>query len=624
MCGIAGIIDYSKTWDISETVSRMTRAIAHRGPDGSGIVQCEYTGLGHRRLSIIDLEGGRQPMATPDGRVQLTYNGEVYNYRELRKELEAKGYRFQTSSDTEVILYAYEAWGRRCVERFQGMFAFAIADFRRREILIARDHFGIKPLLYRLESGSFAFASEFLALQQLPDWTGEVDLLAVDMFLRYQYIPAPQTAFRHVFKLPAGHRMVIGMDEPRQTLERYWTPNFHKKRRFRGEELIEELDAALKDSVSRHLVADVPFGALLSGGVDSSLVVSYMAELMGSSVRTFAIGFDDSEVSELQYARMVAQKYGTEHHEEVLQFNALDALPEIVQHHGEPFGDQSAIPTWAVSKLARSHVTMVLSGDGGDEFLAGYGSYSGWLGAVSHVPQKAALSWKTPLRPLLRAVRPRHYPVATTPEDSLENWLPCIGRFTSQERGSLWKPDFRFLSDQTGATFQKSLDAGRGLRGVNRVQRMDLETFLPEDILTKVDIASMRYGLEVRPPLLDTTVFQLTASIPPELLVDRESGKGGKLPLKMLAARKFGQDFAFRKKQGFVMPLEKWLRADPKSANTVRERLCDRGSELRRWFSDDAVDAVVSHGRAENLWLLLVLQEWCRQTAVPVRIPAAL
>jgi asparagine synthase (glutamine-hydrolysing) len=623
MCGIAGVLDYSKSWNVSETVARMTGAIAHRGPDGSGVVHQEHAGLGHRRLSIIDLEGGRQPMSTPDGHVHLTYNGEVYNYQELRRELTGLGYQFRTSSDTEVILYAYEAWGRRCVERFQGMFAFAIADYRRREILIARDHFGIKPLLYRLQPESFAFASEFSALQQLPDWTGEVDLLAIDLFLRYQYIPAPQTAFRQVFKLPAGHRMVIRMDERKQTLERYWTAEFHRKRRYRGQELVEALDATLKDSVRRHLVADVPFGALLSGGVDSSLVVSYMAELLGDSVRTFAIGFDDTDVSELQYARVVAQKYGTQHHEEVLQFNALDALPEIVRHHGEPFGDQSAIPTWAVSKLARSHVPMVLSGDGGDEFLAGYSSYAGWLNAVTQQTAPTAPSWKTPLRPLLKAVKPGHYRSASTAADDLQNWLPCIGRFTGHDRAQLWQRDLRFLSDQPGTTFQRALAAGVGLKGVNRVQRVDLETFLPEDILTKVDVASMRYGLEVRPPILDTTVFQLAASIPPEMLVDREGDRGGKLPLKMLAAKKFGQDFAFRRKQGFVMPLQKWLRKDPQSAARVRERLCDSGSELRRWFCNETVEAVLSHGRVENVWLLLVLQEWCRQMTTPVSVPAA-
>lgn len=621
MCGIAGVLDYSKSWNVSETVARMTGAIAHRGPDGSGVVHQEHVGLGHRRLSIIDLEGGRQPMSTPDGQVHLTYNGEVYNYQELRRELTGRGYQFRTSSDTEVILYAYEAWGRRCVERFQGMFAFAIADYRRREILIARDHFGIKPLLYRLQSDSFAFASEFSALQQLPNWTGEVDLLAIDLFLRYQYIPAPQTAFRQVFKLPAGHRMVIRMDERKQTLERYWTPEFQRKRRYRGEELVEALDATLKDSVRRHLVADVPFGALLSGGVDSSLVVSYMAELLGDSVRTFAIGFDDSDVSELQYARVVAKKYGTRHHEEVLQFNALDALPEIVRHHGEPFGDQSAVPTWAVSKLARSHVPMVLSGDGGDEFLAGYSSYAGWLDAVSQQPTPGNRSWKAPLRPLLKAVRPGRYPQTPTPADNLENWLPCIGRFTSHDRARLWQPDLRFLSDMPGTTFQRALAAGCGLKGVNRVQRVDLETFLPEDILTKVDVASMRYGLEVRPPILDTTVFQLAASIPFEMLVDRKSDRGGKLPLKMLAAKKFGHDFAFRRKQGFAMPLKKWLRDDPQSAARVRERLCDPASELGRWFCHETVETVLSHGRVENVWLLLVLQEWCRQMATPVRVP---
>ncbi|HBJ34040.1 MAG TPA: asparagine synthetase B, partial [Planctomycetaceae bacterium] len=251
MCGIAGLIDYRGDVDLGVTVSAMVESIRHRGPDGQGVFVRDSVSLGHARLSIIDHEGGRQPMSTPDGQIQLTYNGEVYNYRELRTELEGKGYKFRASSDTEVVLYAYEEWGKRCVEHLEGMFAFAVADFRKRELFLARDHFGIKPLLYRTDSKSFAFASEFQALMQLPDWTGEIDLYAIDLYLRYQYIPAPHTAFRKVFKLPAGHRMTVRMGESYQKIERYWEPNFSRKRKWNESELFDELDTALRDSVKR-------------------------------------------------------------------------------------------------------------------------------------------------------------------------------------------------------------------------------------------------------------------------------------------------------------------------------------------------------------------------------------
>ena len=601
----------------------MTETLSHRGPDGAGVFVRDNVGLGHRRLSIIDHEGGRQPMSTSDGQVHLTYNGEVYNFRELRKELEGKGYRFRTSSDTEVILYAYEAWGRHCVDRFEGMFAFAIADFRKREILLARDHFGIKPVLYRITQNSFAFASEFQAFYPLPDWSGEIDLYAIDLYLRYQYIPAPHTAFRKVFKLPAGHRMIVAMDEPRHTIERYWEPDFSKKRKFRDEELLEELDDTLRDSVKRHLVADVPFGALLSGGIDSSLVVGYMSELLHQPVKTFSIGFEDESVDELKYARLVSQKYGTEHHEEIVKFDALEKLPEIVRHHGEPFGDQSTIPTWYVSQLARSHVPMVLSGDGGDELFAGYGTYPAWLQNVAPPEVLPDRTLKGFLRPLWKAVNPGKYPVKPNAEKNIENWIRCIGRFNSDSRGTLWHRDIAFVSDLPGTTFEDALQSGSGFSGVNRVQRIDLETFLPEDILCKVDIASMRFGLEVRPPMLDRRFFKLASSIPPRQLHQQGAEYCGKLPLKRLAASKLGDEFAFRPKQGFGLPLQSWLRDDTMNSAAVADRLCHADAMINQWFQPVAVNEVIANQRVENIWLLLVLEEWLCQEKNNQRLKAS-
>lgn len=615
MCGICGLVSYTAASSVSAAVSGMCNAIAHRGPDGDGVFTHQHAAIAHRRLSIIDLEGGRQPMSTPDGQLHITYNGEIYNYQDLRRDLEKRGCRFRTSSDTEVVLYAYQEWGRACVERFEGMFAFAVLDLRKREIVLARDHFGIKPLLYRVVPGSFSFASEFQAFKTLPDWNGEIDLSAVDLFLRYQYIPAPQTVWRNVFKLPAGHRMVVGLDEPRICIERYWKPDFSRKTRRRPAELLEELDLCLRDSVKRHLVCDVPFGAFLSGGIDSSLVVGYMAELLGRPVQTFSIGFDDSQFSEVQYARQVAQKYRTEHHEEILNVDAFKELPQIVRHYGEPYGDQSAIATWALCRLARAYVPMALSGDGGDELFAGYGTYGAWLNRCRPAPAPGALQR---VKNLARGVRNFVFRRAvnriTTHSPKLDDWFPLTGRFhDSNLRSALWRSELRFVSDFPGRTFQNAFNESTGLSKVNKAQWLDLQTFLPEDILTKVDIASMSVGLEVRPPILDRHVFQLAASIAETDLWRDDGGYCGKLPLKKLAAVRFGHGFAFRKKQGFEIPLESWMRGTDQRRREVEFQLLDPRDGLLDWFCPERLQTVVAEGSAANLWLLCVLREWKRQ-----------
>jgi asparagine synthase (glutamine-hydrolysing) len=617
MCGIAGIIDYSRQLRCEDVIAEMVHRISHRGPDGHGSIVRDGVALGHSRLSIIDLAGGHQPMSSANDKVQLTFNGEIYNFRELRSQLSKLGHSFQTDSDTEVVLNAYLQWGKTCVERFEGMFAFAIADFTRNELFAARDPFGIKPFLYRITGSSFAFASEHQAFWALPDWQGEIDLCSIDLYLRFQYIPAPRTAFRGVFKLPAGHRMTVRLGEPHQKIERYWEPEFTGKSKATGAALIDELDASLQDSVSRHLVSDVPFGALLSGGIDSSLVVGYMSELLDAPVKTFSIGFEDESVNELEYARLVAKKYATEHHEEIVRFDALNILPELVRHYGEPFGDQSAIPTWHVCQLARSKVPMVLSGDGGDELLAGYGTYGNWLRRMDYLRSRPEQGWKSFIRPLAKSMMPGRYPEPQLPEKSPDHWMQCVIRFTEQEREQLWRPELRFLADQSCGEFIEAFEAGKNCRDVNRAQRCDLETFLPEDILCKVDIASMRFGLEVRPPMLDRRFFKTVRKISPQTLYARDAdGQNycGKMPLKQLAAKKLGQDFAFRPKQGFVMPLQSWFERSTREASEIRDRLTDPASSIAGWFDQAQVHDQLDRSRVVNVWLLLVLEEWlCQQ-----------
>ncbi|QDV69543.1 Asparagine synthetase [glutamine-hydrolyzing] 1 [Rosistilla carotiformis] len=615
MCGIAGIIDYSTKVDLAPTIDSMVRRIEHRGPDGRGTLVRRRVALGHARLSIIDFEGGAQPMTSVDDRVHLTFNGEIYNYRDLRVQLQRFGHDFKSQSDTEVVLAAYRQWGKRCVERFEGMFAFAIADFDKNEMFLARDPFGIKPLLYRVANNSFAFASEFQAFWGMDDWAGEIDLFSIDLYLRYQYIPAPRTAFRGVFKLPAGHRMTVRIGEPHQKIERYWEPDFKQKKKRSPEQIVDQLDDALRDSVRRHLVSDVPFGALLSGGIDSSLVVGYMSELLDSPVKTFSIGFEDESVDELKYARIVAQAYGTDHHEEIVRLNALEMLPEIVRHYGEPFGDQSAIPTWHACKLARSEVPMVLSGDGGDELLAGYRTYGRWLNRSHHNERTPEKFWKRLARSVLRRPSPCD---GALRENNMAHWMSFVGRYNDQSRELLWKPELRFLADQSCQQFRDAFAAGNCLAHLNVAQRVDLETFLPEDILFKVDIASMRCGIEVRPPMLDREFFSFVSTIPSEGLYEfgKDNKYAGKKPLRTLAARKLGKAFADRPKQGFLLPLESWLRKNPKSSQEIRNRLVATDSHIANWFSVDAIHSVIDQGHVVRVWQLLVLDEWLGQVRV--------
>ncbi|MEO8577160.1 MAG: asparagine synthase (glutamine-hydrolyzing) [Gemmatimonadales bacterium] len=612
MCGIDGIVDYGSGHSIRESVEVMTQCQAHRGPDAGAVFVRDNIGLGHRRLSIIDLAGGKQPFANEEGNVFLTYNGEVYNYRELRDDLRRRGHQFRTSSDTEVVLHAYEEWGKDWASRLEGMFAFSVADFRKREVYIARDHFGIKPLVYFYDGKRLAYSSEIRALTRLPGWIAEYDLESVEQFLRLQYIPDPATIFRKTFKLPPGHCMTVRMGEPHFKIERYWEPPLPARA---GRDLSDDaLDEVLRDSVKRHLVADVPFGAFLSGGVDSSLIVGYMAELLDRPVKTFSIGFDEPGANELDQARIVATRYSTDHHEEIVRVDALGILPDVVRQYGEPFGDQSAIPTWYVSRLARTAVPMVLSGDGGDEIFAGYGTYGGWLKRMEWLGEPKPTGMGGSARKIARRFWPSRYPTPPTPADNPQNWLDFVGRMNHRQRESLWRPELRYLSDAPNRALDEALAAMEG-EGVQRVQQVDLRTFLPADILTKVDIASMAFGLEVRPPIIDVKVFEAASRIRERNLYsfDGASEYQGKLPLKRLLARHMGEEFTRRPKQGFSLPLKAWLHDDPATACRVRELLTSSDTPLSVWFDPVGVKTLLDQKQPQNTWLLLVLDEWLRQ-----------
>lgn len=617
MCGIAGLIHKHRPIREDELLA-MTNAIQHRGPDGTGIwFESQHRcGLGHRRLSIIDLTGGAQPMSDLSGRIELVFNGEIYNYRDLKKELLQFGYSFATQSDSEVIIYAYKHWGKDCVKHLRGMFAFAIADEDKQELFVARDHFGIKPMYYYEDPECFAFGSEIQAIRALPSFELEVDWSAIDQYLCLQYVPHPLTAFKGLKKLPPGHTLSVtyagkvGLPQP------YWHFNFEPEYGRSEADWLEELDVTLRNSVEAHLVADVPFGAFLSGGIDSSLVVSYMAQIMGQPVKTFSIGFKEEKYNETAYAQQVAQKWGTEHHVEIVEPQGLDILPKLVQHYGEPFADSSALPTWYVSQLARRHVTMALTGDGGDELFAGYTRYARFAAQQQLWPLDAN-KLKALIYPLAHAMDPYKYPsnAALWAGKSLRNLLEYMRIVPFALRQKLWLPAYQEHLQSIPPLFSKVYAAAKDLPLTNLFQQVDIQTYLPLDILTKVDVASMMHSLEVRPPIIDVKVAELAARIPASFNLAKVGGKyEGKILLKKLLNRHFDHNFVYRQKRGFAVPLEFWFGKGGNQQNYLKEKLLSQDSKLKGIFDQKVIEKMLRYPHfSYSIWSFLVLEEWLRQ-----------
>lgn len=613
MCGIVGF-SFPDSPDAAKRVLKdSVESLRHRGPDGTGTLVRDRIALGHSRLAIIDLSGGAQPMQSEDGKHAITFNGEIYNYRELRNDLMGKGHTFRTQSDTEVILAAYREWGKACVQRLRGMFAFGIADYDARMLFLARDHLGIKPLLYAQIGNQFAFASEFQALRRLPwlDKALDIDLQGIHEFLRLMYIPAPRSGFKQIQKLLPGHCMEVFVDAPKCAPERYWRLKFSPDRSRSEAEWQEVIEDAVRQSVAAHLVSDVPFGAFLSGGLDSTLVVKYMAEILDRPVFTFNIGFNEEPYDERPFAREAAAIIRTEHFEEVVQIDALDLLPKLVRHFGEPFGDSSAVPTWHVSRLAREHVPMVLSGDGGDEFFGGYKSYGVWIQSVN--PPHRPL-WKALVRPWLTRVDPNRWP--PDPEPSLANWLGNVETLGPDFAESLWRPELRGELQSFPDSMRRTFEEPVGEPAITRCRNVDIHHYLPSDILTKVDIAAMMHGLECRTPFTDVRIAELVATIPPELLMRQNGAEGewhGKQPFRKILSRDFPDRFVNRRKMGFSIPADGWLFGDERKSCHVREMLLSHDSRIARLLDKEAVGRVLNSKRAYATWNLLFLEEWLRQ-----------
>ncbi|MEL6106164.1 MAG: asparagine synthase (glutamine-hydrolyzing) [Planctomycetota bacterium] len=627
MCGITGILMADGRPLDPAWLQRMNDAIVHRGPDGEGTFVDGSVGLGHRRLSIIDLDGGKQPIANEDGTVQVTFNGEIYNYRELRDRLEGLGHMFSTASDTEVLAHGWEQWGASVVEQLRGMFAFAIWDANKRQLFLARDRVGIKPLLYTRQPGYLAFASEMQALTALPELQTTTNIAAIDQFLHYHYIPAPKTIYDEVKKLPPGHTLLIDeRDFETARPQRYWRLEFRPDRSLDEAQWLERIDEALEETVRAHLVSDVPFGAFLSGGIDSSTVVAYMSRVMREPVEAFCIGHGDREYDERNWAQEAAQATGARYHEEVVEPEGLALLPDLVRHYGEPFADSSAIATWYVSRMARKRVKMVLSGDGGDELFAGYNAYASIL-ADHRIPTSPAKRIKNLVANSARqaGLWPKNASIA----DSKYRRTGVLG---ADRRSALWREQYGDVVHATRAEFEQTFADHHSRETLNHLQGYDLATYIPFDNLAKVDIASMFHSLEVRVPLLDHVFMEVAAQVPPELKLLPAKGNGngrvetlfdatkvtGKHLLKKNAERFFSREFLHRPKRGFEVPLRNWFAGTQREM--LRERLLGSDSHLAEYFEPVALASLVdaaAHDKknAWAAWSLLVLEQWHAELA---------
>ncbi|MFL6622872.1 MAG: asparagine synthase (glutamine-hydrolyzing) [Sulfurifustis sp.] len=613
MCGIAGIVSTGAKPVALEELRAMCAAMTHRGPDDEGFYVAAGVGLGMRRLSIIDLDTGRQPLRNEDGSIWVVLNGEIYNYRELRVELERRGHSFYTASDTETIVHLYEEYGTACVEKLRGMFAFALWDARAQTLFVARDRLGIKPLYYTEVGGRFAFASELKVLLQLPEVERKLNWGAVNHVFAFLTTPAAESIVAGVHKLEPGHTLTLA---PRRAprIARYWDTSFTPEY-GRGEAyFVERLRALLEEAVRLHMVSDVPLGAFLSGGIDSSAVVATMARLSARPVKTFSIGFREADHNEAPYARRVAAAFATDHHELILEPDIAELLPDLAWHLDEPFGDSSAIPTYVVSKLAAQEVTVVLSGDGGDELFAGYDKY--------RVEEKERRYRHAPaaLRRLLGFVGAalpegahgrnflRHFALAGT-----ERYLDALTFFRRDEQQRLFCPEVaaRIRNEDAWRDAAALLARPNG-HWLSALQYFDLKHYLPLDILTKVDRMSMAHSIEARVPLLDHRLVELAGRIPPDL--KRRDGTG-KYIFKQALRGILPDDIIDRPKRGFAVPLGHWFRG--RLGEFVRELLLGERSRRRGIFNGAYIERLIAlHDRGRpldlQLWTLISFELWCR------------
>jgi asparagine synthase (glutamine-hydrolysing) len=618
MCGICGIFEYERQTDIAfDRVHRMNQTMIHRGPDDGGVFVGPGIGLGHRRLSIVDLAGGHQPMSNEDGKIWVLLNGEIYNYPELRAELLSRGHRFATNSDTEAIVHLYEDYAEGCFAKLRGMFSIAIWDSQRRKLVLARDRVGKKPLFYAADRERILFGSELKALLASDTLAKDIDERALSDYFSFGYIPAPKTIYRSVRKVMPGHYLVAGADGVKET--RYWDLSFAKIEDRSEEEWGERLRHELCEATRVRLMSDVPLGAFLSGGIDSSSVVAMMSHLMKRAVTTCSVGFAEEKYNEAEYARQVSQLFATDHHEETVQPNAIEILDTLTWHYDEPFADSSAIPTYYVSKIARSLVTVALGGDGGDESLAGYRRYkldyyenrfrNYFPGSFRRAVFKPLGQWYPPLAWAPRVFRAKatFQSLARSP---LEGYFNSVSYFRPDDKKRLFTSDFlKTLGDYDSIEVLRDYyDRADTDDLLSKIQYVDIKTYLTDDILTKVDRASMAVSLEVRAPMLDHKFMECVASIPSGLKLRNGEGK---YILKKALEPVLPQNILYRPKQGFAIPVDAWFRKELKDLahNVILETddgILDKKFLKKIW--DEHQKGY--YDRSALLWATLMFRKW--------------
>lgn len=629
MCGITGIVDLTARRDISRELLRdMNDRQTHRGPDGSGYHFEPGVGFGHRRLSIIDLEGGTQPMFNEDKSVVVTFNGEIYDFAQLMEELKAAGHVFRTHCDTEVIVHAWEEWGESCLEHLHGMFAFAIWDRNRETLFIARDKFGKKPLYYsHLKNGQIVFASELKALLVHPDVAREIEPTAVEDFMTFGYVPDPKTIFRSIHKLAPGYFLKIKRGDRTLVPRQYWDVKFEVDPTYENEDQIcEELNHRLAAATRRRMISDVPLGAFLSGGVDSSAIVASMAKISCKQVNTCSISFGDPAFNEAKYAQQVAELLKTNHRVEQVDKDDFELVDKIPGIYDEPFADSSAIPTYRVCELARKHVTVALSGDGGDEVFAGYRRHRWHMheqsvrNAIPDLVRKHVFGLAGAIYPKMDWA-PRIFRAKSTLQaiarDSLDAYMHSVSILPNDLHGRLFNDSFkRELQGYTSLeVFRQHLSNCNTDDELSRIQYLDLKTYLPGDILTKVDRASMAHSLEVRVPILDSEFVSWACTLPSSLKLKHREGK---YIFKKALEGRIPDNILYRDKMGFAVPLASWFRGPLRK--TIQDRLQGGAMHDSGIFDMDYVgDLLRQHisgarDHSPPIWALLVFEGFIRST----------
>jgi asparagine synthase (glutamine-hydrolysing) len=620
MCGITGMVEFNREKAIEPAVLKnMCDSIYHRGPDDEGLYINQNVGLGFRRLSIIDLSTGHQPLSNQNDRIYIVFNGEIYNYLEHRNKLKQKGYTFKTTTDTEVILHLYEEYGVNCLQYLRGMFAFAIWDSNKQQLFCARDRFGIKPFYYYSDQEKFVFGSEIKAILKSNNIDKTISLDALDSYFAFGYITSDLSIYKNIKKLQPAHYLLLSVkDKPVIEIKRYWEIRFDPDYSKSENRWKEEIEECLSETVKLHMISDVPLGAFLSGGIDSSSVVAMMARNSDRPIKTFSIGFKEQKFNELKYARELANKYGCEHHEEIVEPESIGLLSKLVNAYDEPFADSSAIPTYYVSQLARKHVTVALSGDGGDELFAGYNSYTRFNKLHSKVfnfksPFLNKMVWGNVHRLIPNHVRGKGLSYLLSQDKKYQFAYMSWEKHERQKLMSAHLSGINYLN----ASEEYKINLLKNSRindHVTSMQYLDLHTYIVDDILTKVDRASMMNSLEVRVPLLDHKFAELTFKIPSNLKL---KGLEQKYILKKTMASMLPASILNHPKQGFAVPISIWFKDDLSTYlnDTFNSSNCLLYSYLdKSYIKDKILNNRITHiDFSDRIWALLFLNEWLNQ-----------